>query len=222
MKTLKTVISAVIATACLSGLALAGSVDYTAVAAYLTRADGSTLVDGSVNPAFIEMGYFTITDGAVLAGKTDPATLAASFVMLQTGNVGDFGNVPAGADGAYGEDFTASFDTSTGNGAYHAAVGHNIYVWAFNGTAFNTGGEQGIYKSSSLFPTDVQTVGNSLFDLNDLFTSGTILAGSLGVGTVSGSLGDMAHVNLEAIPEPSTYLLVVSGLLGMLAMRRRS
>ncbi len=223
MRTIKTVVAAVIATSCFSGMVLAGTVDWVAQGAYLTRADGTTLTDGTTvgSEAFIEMGYFTITDGAVIAGKTDPATLSGSFVVLQTDMVGDFGGSPDQANGLWGSEFNGSFDSGTGNGAFHAAVGKNIYVWAFNGNAFNTGGEQGIYKFAGTFPSDTPTIGAGGAELAELLTGGTILAGSIGAGTVNGALGDMGHINLETIPEPSTYLLVISGLLGMLAVRRR-
>jgi hypothetical protein len=209
-----TTVAMVTAVCCLPMAVQAGTVDWTAFAAALTLQNGTSLDPAT---SLIRLGYFSISDSAVIAGQLSPTTLNSSFVQLQSGAVGDIGGVQAGQNGIYGESFTGDFTTT-----FASAAGKNIYVWAFNTTNLVTATQQGIFKWTAQYPNDIPVPGAASVDLGDLLHGGgTILVGTPGSGTVNTGAGPLEHVNMAIIPEPSSLALVGLGLFGLLGLIRQ-
>jgi len=149
---------------------------------------------------------------------------AIGFTAFGTGHIGD-GLLPAGFAGestsgddtgfAHQQIYLVAFNAST------AAAATQIGVWSVDFTSANPNAAAWRFAASTDFPN------TTTIDLEDLTSSpGTgnapLASGAhiwLGTGTTADVNGNF---RLTGIPEPSTYALVATGLVGLLGLRRRA
>jgi hypothetical protein len=185
------------------------------------------LANGNALPApdAVYMGEFTITDtqiAALMSGGTvsaaNYATLVSDFVPLNGTGFQPIGTGTGGDAGSIGATFAS--------GAIHLLVVN---------TATTVGASQvGVFTGSALwaFPASMAT-GSTSIDTDNALTAPLIGAYAASLDAASkgytfdadsgNDLGNIAALELATVvPEPSTYLLVGTGLLGLLALRRRS
>jgi len=198
-----------------TGLTVSSS--YAAISAAFT-AEGSSFVTDNTGPAnyldgdLVEIGTFT--NGAPTVGSS-----SLSFFDV-------FGSILT-ADGAF-----------SGNGAAVSAgvFSHaQIYLVVFNAATQGAATQEAIVDVSDAsnsrwkFPADADVPNNTSISLDDLFatpgpsatlaTGATVVYGTVGVDPGDG--GPFSLLETKLIPEPSTYMLVGTGLLGLLGLRRR-
>jgi hypothetical protein len=170
------------------------------------------LVDGATNLALaqgdaVHIGYFTIPDSAVaaLANPTSAnlTTLNSSWVDIADSTIG----TGTSTNGIFS---AASTPTLSG-----AAIGHQIYVWAWNAGSLGSTTQQAIfYEPSSSnsnwnFPTNL---GSTTIDISQA-ASGTYLAGVYEASNASISgpsilgpgSGAVQLQTVASVPEPSTF-----------------
>ena len=185
-------------------VARAGTVDWTAFGAVLTLTNNTTAAPvGST----VKLGVFNLTDAQILAAHNigDIAALSAGFSQFDIGAVGDVG---LGLPGVWGLTKTVDFTTTA-----LSFAGKTIYLWA------TASGQEAIVKFATVFPTDVPVAGAASVDLSDVYSNASLLVGALGTGTIDVGFGPLPKVNMSVIiPEPSSIMLVVLGLVGL---RRR-
>jgi hypothetical protein len=178
-----------------------------AVSRFLTLTGGTT---GVPSGDLIEIGLVSNPSGA--AAATTGTQLASFMTVFATGLVGD--NV--GIDGAFSE-----ATASPGAGFFTG----QIYLLAFNASTAGAATQGGLFTNTGwLFPASDGAAANSL-DLGDAGT--TAVLGALTSGTVTSPAGlagsDAGSLaTFPVVPEPSTWVLVGTSLLGLLAFRRRS
>jgi hypothetical protein len=172
--------------------------------------DSTQLAPGDL----LEIGTFAVAPvGVTLA--TVNATLA-SFEVFGSGTI----NAGAGA-------FTLS-STATAAPLFN---GKQIYLVAYNAASPLGATEAGIFYATAAswtMPADGPTASTtidptSLFGANsgvsaNLGPQGNVVYGGTSFDSAGYSLLDTASI----VPEPSSILLVVTGLLGLLGLRRRS
>jgi hypothetical protein len=172
-----------------------------------------TDVSGTALPVgdLVLVGTFTVA-------PTDGQSTLANFVTFGTGHSGD-GALPAGY-------------SSDGLTASDAGFAHTqMYLVVVNATTIGAATQEGIYTVSDVqnpawkFPATTDVPSLTTIDVEDLNSSpGSQAALNPGADIVFGSgidaSGNVRLANL--VPEPSTYLLVGTGLLGLLGLRRRS
>jgi hypothetical protein len=184
----------------------------------------------------VYMGQFSISDASITAlgaGLSSPSssqadynTLVSDFVPLSGTSLGLIGAGSVGDAGAISAAFTGTNPTF--------ALG-NIYLMVVN-TATTAGASQvGVFRGDSTwtYPA-VMATGTVGIDTDQALTAPLIgsytasqnaAAGGYAYDSDSGNdYGDIASLDLAVIasvPEPSTYMLVVLGMLGGIGMLRR-
>jgi len=173
---------------------------------FLTLTGGTTGVPAG---DLVEIGI--VSSPATAAAATSPAQLQATLNVFGTTTIG------TGTAGVAG-----SFATATGApGA--GFFSQQIYLVAYNAATVGAATQFGMFTDTSwVFPASDGASANSL-DLGDAGV--TAVKGTLSSGTVtspSDIAGGDAAALASAVPEPSTWVLVGTGLLGLLGLRRRS
>lgn len=182
----------------------------------LANSSGAALASGSL----VRLGYFTISDAAVIAAKDDLATLSSSWhsiadTTVSTGFPGDSG-------------IFAAVSTPTLSGA---ELGHQIYFWALNAPTVLGATQQAIFyepsSSNAFWNLPGSNIGSTSVDIGDAKSAGVYLVGSyqasnpafntlLGAGS-----GSVNLATISASPEPSKMLLILAGSALVMVRRRR-
>jgi len=170
-------------------------------------------------------------------------TGAAGYLSGDLVEVGSFASAPTvGSPSLVGFTVFGSTLTGTGGlvGTFAASVNgpdgvwthQQIYLVAFNNATGVGATQEGIFDVSDVsntqwkFPATADTLTAVKIDLQDLFvgqtstlqTGAQIVFGGKGVD----NSGPYALAELALVLEPSTWMLVGTGLLGLLGLRRRS
>jgi len=203
----------------------ASTINWGAQGAGVSLPNGTTPVP---NGDVVLMGYFTgLTDLQIAADTTTAGTLSLqnAFTTVASGAMGDGA---AGPDLAYGGNFGETTLLNV-TGANSSLSGLKIYmVMLAGGGTFSTASGMVVMKDNT-FPTTEGLIPPVVgIDISDLGNAGTAL--DIGVNDLSGNLTPvgpdftpegfiaMAAVN---VPEPSSIVLVVLGLLGGIGLIRR-
>jgi len=194
----------------------------------------------------VSSSYANITTSWQTALNTFIADNSLNYLSGDLVEVGTFASPPTqGSPSLAG--FTVFGTTLTGTGANAGVFGGStnrsdvgfahtqIYLVAFNNaTGIVTPGvtQEGIYfvddtiNTNWRFPATADTIPSTTIDLQNLFASGASAAPAPGAHIVFGSgVRDNANADnaaeLAIVPEPSTWMLVGTGLIGLLGLRRR-
>ena len=170
----------------------------------------------------VEIGVFknNMSDAAITALGVNPTAIQTAFNAWSTDTVGD-STTSAGAWGDPSSALGAGYFTS------------NAFIVVFNAATAGAATQVAVIKGPAtasvgdnwVFPASDGASG--LTFVFDALSAGNVLIGSFESGTFDDSAKDdyfgsgANAVVLAAVPEPSTYMLVGSGLLGLLALRRR-
>ena len=103
-----------------------------------------------------------------------------------------------------------------------------VYIWIYNSTTISATADQGIFKSTFLFPNnDTSGTGDSVTPTAVSFVGGIALEGfgtsefRAGVNNLTGSTTGGLFILGAAVPEVSTSSLMLMSILGLAAIRRR-
>ena len=152
----------------------------------------------------VAIGTFgTLSDAAISALAT-PSAVWSAFSSYATGAIGDGEN--STAVGVLWEDSEAD-----GTGFY----GKTVYVVAFNASSAASASGMWVGKGPWSFSAN-----DSAYDFGEL-TAANVLIGSYANGAFYNPYQDDTYDALVLVPEPSTFLLVGVGLVGVLGMMRR-
>jgi len=177
---------------------------------------GISLANGTPLPLgdLIEIGRFT---GTPTVGNPS----LANFTVFGTTLSGSGANPPG---------YFAQVSTFDEGGFGHS----NIYVVAFNAATAGAATQEGIWTLAAanwVFPKASDTPNSTSFDFEELVNNPGNSASFKNTATKvyggapiqSTDFGASTYLPLQTIvPEPSTWLLVGTGLLGLLGLRRRS
>lgn len=192
----------------------------------LALANNSALTQGNL----IRLGYFTISDSAVVAAKSNPTTLNNSWRSIADSTVG------------FGTGFDASFSVATSPAILSGAdFGHQIYLWVLNAPTIGAATQQSIFyepsanNSSWSFPAtnagNVSTtidIGQAKTALGGIYLAGNYQASNaavtsifVGAGAPPGVYGAVQLESVSPVPEPSTFLVGAFAAMAGVSLRRR-
>jgi len=188
-------------------------------------------------PITVNWGAGDVT-GISLAGGTTPLPVGdlieiGTFTVVPTtgsaslANFSVFGTTLSGSGGNPGGFFAQT------TVADEAAFGHTkIYIVAFNNSTGVGATQEGIWTTTAanwIFPKNSDVINSTSLDFEELVnnpgnnatlkpTSNTYFGGS---PQQSSDFGGSTYMPLQIVPEPSTWVLVGTGLVGLLGFRRR-
>ena len=210
----KTLVFVAVALLCVGMSAFAMSVSYTGGGnGELTYSDLTTqLAEGSL----VALGDFgTMNDAQIAALGANPTAVWAHFSEWDMTAI----------------DSTLTF-TSAATTAGGTFLNQHAYLVAFDAGTFSSALGVGVFKGPNsagtngdpwIFP-NTDTANGLGLDLGDVHSIGVII-GEYGDQTLNsdwaGGIVDAYGLAYPAVPEPSTMMLVASGLLGLLVARRR-
>ena len=186
----------------------------------LATASGAALPQGNL----VRLGYFTISDSAVVAAKTNLATLNAAWRSIADATVGTGTNADA--------TFTVATSPAVLSGA---DFGHQIYLWTLNAPTVAAATQQAIFyeptanNTAWTFPSSnagnlstTVDIGQAKSSLGGVFLAGVYQANNAAVSSIFG--GPAGAVQLESVspvPEPSTFLVGAFAAMAGVSLRRR-
>jgi len=198
---------------------------------YFATSTGLYLNDGSL----VEMGQFSISDAAISAlapgnimTPAAYATLLSDFVPLSGGT---FAIGIGTGTSAVAADKNSGAISATFSGTNPGFASGPIYVLVINSNTTGNATQVGVFRGDSTwtFPANMAS-GSASIDTDQALTAPLIgtFAGSQngalnGYNNTDGNQNaTVGQLRLDAIvPEPSTWMLVGTGLLGLLGLRRR-
>jgi len=171
-------------------------------------------------------------------------TGAANYLSGDLIEIGSFASAPTvGSPSLAGFTVFGSGLTGTGAGAGTVSLSlaqnadgvytHNqIYLVVFNNATGINPTQEGIFDVNDVtntkwkFPSTSDTINTTSIDVQDLFVAGggtTLAPGAQIVfgGKGTDGSGPFSLAETALVPEPSTWMLVGTGLLGLLGLRRR-
>ena len=175
---------------------------------------GTTLKVGT----FVDGSFTLLTDQEIRDGFFSD-TLTSNFVSLLDRTINgsaDGGNI-TGAPGFY--EFADVTGNQTQDSTANSLIGFPVFTWIM----IDGGIEAIIFRHT--FPIgDTASVGGDIIvaSLVNTASFGQLVLGNFGQFTLSTALGNLASISAEAIPEPSTYLLMALGGVALLFYTRRS
>jgi hypothetical protein len=201
------------------------------------------LVAGLVATGLTASSSFAVINafwGAASSSYVTDNTGAANYLTGDLVELGTFATTPTVGSSSlagftvFGTDLTAAGGWAASSGpASDVGFAHTQeYLVVFNAATQGAATQEAIVyvndtqNSSWRFAASSDTPNNSVWDLDTLFsgTSGSVGAGGVIVygSTAQDGSGPYNMLETKLIPEPSSVVLVVTGLLGLLGLRRRS
>ena len=193
----------------------------------LALANNSALTQGNL----IRLGYFTISDSAVVAAKSNPTTLNNSWRSIADSTVG------------FGTGFDASFSVATSPAILSGAdFGHQIYLWTLNAPTVGAATQQAIFyepaanNSAWSFPGSNAGNVSTTIDIGQAKNpplGGVYLAGNyqasnaavtsvfISAGAPPGVYGAVQLESVTPVPEPSTFLVGAFAAMAAVGLRKR-
>ena len=181
----------------------------------VARADIVTSLTNNA-PVKVASGYAYTYDVQLVGGKLDATTGGTNPNPLQFGTIYDFGPATfTGATGLLQSSFIFTFANITNPSAYKTVPGDDPNIqnvrYSYNGTSNVSAQDLG---SFTLISPYAMTVNGGVYDGQSYKTSNNSIQGNVGQL-------DIPTVPSSVTPEPSSLILLGTGLLGMAGTLRR-